>query len=135
MSEMIENGWHELSGVGRVWYHDDWNDEDVEGVAIRIDGVVYTAYVDPSDGFRSYGYITRAIQGEKLSAVFLPQPVFVQNSEERSQDDNGWPRDYSMLSVYNHRDELILCIGTDHSDSYYPRAIFQYNPENLPINF
>ena len=59
--------------------------------------------------------------------VFPSQPVFISFS-----DNEYGVQVYTLRNANNG--EVILKFGTDYSDSYYPMAIFDYNPENMPIN-
>lgn len=106
-----------------------------------IDGVTYGAFIDPDDGYRSYGSI-QEVKDHKCQYTFPPQPVNIQNvniNKEVYREDKfgGWHEYISkdflrMTDAVNGKE--VLEIGTDYSEDYYPCAIFHYTPENLEIN-
>lgn len=119
-------GLHHLSGV-------DFSSETAyDGVAnvinFVLDGVTYSAIEDPNDGYRS------AMQELKVSDfvvtnVFTPVQVMCVKRIGRYRDD------YDILDCYDTKNgKLILSVGTDHSDSYYPSFISDFSPENMSIN-
>lgn len=128
----IPDGMHMLSGIGNTSFEDDWTGETIEVIVLQIDGKNYGFYVDPNDGYRSYGCMHET--SVEPTTIFPPQPVIARNISEDTEDEDGYPRVYHMLKLLNEDLETILKIGTDHSDSYYPMAIFRWNPERLPIN-
>ena len=53
---MLENGIVKLSGFCETTFYVGWdNDKPVDGFIVQINGVNYGTYVDPDDGYRSYG--------------------------------------------------------------------------------
>lgn len=134
---IIENGVHYLSGIGSTTYHDDWNNEDIDVELFCIDGVIYGAYIDPNDGYRSYGRITAAtdIPNCKCQFTFPPQKVIVENIHTNIEYECGFTADvYKLLIKDAILDKEVLVVGTDYSDEYYPCAIFNYQPMNLYAN-
>lgn len=135
---VIENGVHYLSGIGSTTYHDEWNDEDVEVNLFKIDDVVYGAYIDANDGYRSYGRISAAtdVADCKCQYEFPPQKVIVENRHEQVVDEYGYEEQDKYLLVIKDAilDKEVLVVGTDYADSYYPIAIFRYQPMNLYAN-
>ena len=131
---MIKDGIHKLTGVDYIDVSVGWEDDpDVNGVLLCIDGQHWLAYEDPNDGYRSYGMFHQ-IDGAEIHNTFPPQKVLVSNLKW-DYDDNGWPSSGHIVTMYNPYDHSeILRVGTDASDSYYPHAIFEWHPENLPIN-
>lgn len=132
-TEIISDGKHFLSGVDSVEFNVGWDGEDtVNGIILCIDGKNYGCFVNPDDGYRSYGSFFETEEAPKNT--FSPQEVIVKNIHEDSQDDNGWPTIYDILVISNSEEDVILEVGTNHSDEYYPYGIFRWYPENLPIN-
>lgn len=88
-ANIIEDGVHYLSGIGSTTYHDDWNNEDIDVELFCIDDVIYGAYIDPEDGYRSYGRITAAtdIADCKCQFTFPPQKVIVENVHTKIDDE------------------------------------------------
>lgn len=130
--ETIKDGYYQLTGIGETWLHDDYTGDDAHGIIIQLDGQSYVAYEDRDDGFRSYGRFYKTDEAPKVKIPY--QSVCVSTVEEDTYDDNDWPIRYTILRIHNAGGGLILEVGTDHSDTYYPVAIFHYHPENLPIN-
>ena len=136
-ANIIEDGIHYLSGIGSTTYHDDWNNEDIDVELFCIDDVIYGAYIDPEDGYRSYGRITAAtdIADCKCQFTFPPQKVIVENVHTKIEDEYGIATDAYKLVIKDailNKEELV--VGTDYSDDYYPCAIFSYQPMNLYAN-
>lgn len=135
MAALIENGIHLLSGVGHTEIFDDWSGEGIDVDLFCIDGVTYGAFIDPCDGWRSYGVIKEV--SNKCQYTFPPQEVEVANYKivEEATEENWYGKDIQKLII---RDAVngkeVLVVGTDLSDGYYPMAIFNYTPENLQIN-
>ena len=128
-ANVIEDGVHYLSGIGSTTYHDEWNNEYIDVELFCIDDVVYGAYIDPDDGYRSYGKITAAtdIADCKCQFTFPPQKVIVENVHTKIEDEFGITKDAIL-------DKEVLVVGTDYSDDWYPCAIFNYQPMNLYAN-
>lgn len=132
MENIISDGKHMLSGVDKVCFEGDDFEPDIHAVILKIDDKCYAAYENPDDGYRSYGSFHET--DELPKTTFPPQPVIAENVHVEEYDDDGWPTIYDMLILYNEKKDVILKVGTDHSDTWYPWAIFQWHPENLPIN-
>lgn len=130
---IITSGMHKLSGVSHIKVEDEhWGNRE-DGILLTIDGENYIAVTDPDDGYRSYGAFYR--DDKNIQKVTFPeQDVIVDYHQVRTVNEDGYDVDYDELVIYNTDGQSILRIGTDHSDCYYPCAIFRYNPENLPIN-
>lgn len=137
---LISDGIHYLSGVGSVQFTDEdsINYNDIEGYLFEIDGMTYLAYLDPADGWRSYGIMYPTTQ-YKCQYTFPPQKVIVTNKHinESLKDDWGYrneiKRDFLIIkdAILNKE---VLAVGTDYSEDYYPVAIFRYSPMNLYAN-
>jgi len=96
-----------------------------------LDGVTYRASIDESDGYRSYMRDIEVVDHELArhhqfpgQAVTVEEkfPVSIENNfqgiEIRDQSTNG----------------VVLLLGTDCCEDYYPQAISQWMPENLAVN-
>lgn len=134
MKNAIKDGIHYLSGFDEITVN-TWM-EDANGVALCIDGVYYGAHEDPDDGYRSYGCFYKIESDFEGTNKFPPQKVIVKNVRTRVFDEyyGDYSIDYKGIDITNEEGELILEVGTDYSDSYYPRAYCHWHPENLPIN-
>lgn len=134
-ADLLGDGTHLFSGVADVNVQVGWpeDEEYADGIVMTIDGHDWLVYADPDDGYRSYGCLMMC-DGKYKVPQFPAQLVHIKNYHEEGEDDGGWPIDYDKMVMTGRNGRLILEIGTDHSDQWYPHAIFYYNPENLPIN-
>lgn len=136
-ANIIEDGVHYLSGIGSTTYHENWNNEDIDVELFCIDDVVYGAYIDPFDDYRSFGRITAAtdIVNCKCQFTFPPQKVIVENVRTKIKDEYGnYIDNYKLVIKDAILNKEVLVVGTDYSDEYYPCAIFSYQPMNLHVN-
>lgn len=131
----MRNGKYMMSGVGSATMTDDWNGNDIDIDLFCLDGVVYGAYIDPDDGYRSYGVIRPT--DYKCQYTFPPQEVIVEEVEERVPHEGCYDYDEHrrFITITDAKNgKLILKVGTDYTDDYYPMAIFSYSPENFEVN-
>jgi len=132
-------GRHILSGVemGVVpKSEDDYWDRDAESISFVLDGKTYMAIEDPSDGYRSYsGDIVEVSDKVKLKNTFAPHEVDITHKDRYEEEDDGWNR---RCDIYIFTDiltgKVIMEIGTDNTNDYYPSCVMYFNPENLYIN-
>ena len=108
-------------------------EENVDGFIVQINGKNYAAYVDPNDGYRSYGsfFVTE----QPCTNTFPPQDVLMENIDEGGGDD--WfedPKIKKILVTNPVTKEVILEVGTIWHDDYYPMGVCYFNPPALPIN-
>lgn len=122
-------GKHELSGV----CHYVSEDTDIEGYVLTIDGQNYCAIYDSNDGYRSYGHLHRTSQAQ--TNPFPKQVVHIHTEIVKEWDSDTWyETDYEYVTIRNEQGEIILRVGTDFSDEWYPVGHLEYFPQNLPIN-
>lgn len=128
--ENLPTGHGMLTAVGPVevpgcgWLeHDTWT-----GMGFTLDGVHWAALEDPSDGYRSYMELRRLPEGSGPAYTFPPQPVLVRVATGQGEDFNGW----EILDASNG--SIVLVLGTDYSDGYYPTCVCDYRPEALAVN-
>jgi hypothetical protein len=122
-------GLHKLSGVdmNNERTESEWGGgfEDCQVVNFILDGKVYTAIENPSDGYRSMlreiklsDAATRTIKNR-----FSPVRVI------------GIIRDGEVLDLFDvHTGKAILSIGTKDENDYYPVFVAEFTPENMAIN-
>lgn len=139
-NDLISNGIHYLSGVGSIQFTDEnsLNYNEIEGYLFEIDGITYLAYLDPNDGWRSYGVIQPTAK-YKCQYRFPPQKVVVTNKHinGKQTDDLGYSKDLNqdfLIIKDAILNKEVLAVGTDYSEDYYPVAIFRYSPMNLYSN-
>lgn len=120
-------GKHTLSGVDevveRIEQYSDYY-EDCEVIRFVLDGKTYTASQDPEDGYRS-SMKEIMVSDDKVINTFPPVEVI-----GKMQHD-----DYSfndVLELYNiNTGKLILAVGTENYDDYYPCWVADFNPEAM----
>lgn len=97
--------------------------EDSTWVNFILDGKTYTAVEDPDDGYRSR---MDRISTSNKKVVNTFKPVKVIGTMGRNYESE-------IISFYSRvTGELILRIGTDMNDDYYPYFIGEFIPENIP---
>lgn len=131
---IISNGLHTISGIGNVTIQDDLHDTDIDVDLFCIDGVTYGAFIDPDDGYRSYGVITKMPE-YKCQYTFPPQPIKVENKLVKGSPMTRFAEDKHLLVMTDATNgKEVLVVGTDYAVDFYPNACFYWQPENLEIN-
>ena len=127
---------HLLSGISEITFRNDYCEEE-DGILITIDGKNYFMGVDPDDGWRSYGSLFEVTDKDiKQKFSFPAENVQIIPFKKEGYDiDTCECVDKMGIVIRNIQDgSIIVEIGTDYSDGYYPCAIFRYYPENLQYN-
>jgi hypothetical protein len=128
-------GKHFLSGVSmsktrfkQEWDEEEFEDEDSNVMSFILDGVVYSAIEDPSDGYRSTMRDLK-INEYQVENTFEPIQVMCKMRDDRNYNSNN------TLELYDiENGKLILAAGTDNTDDYYPCFVSEWIPENLSIS-
>lgn len=121
-------GMHVLSGVegGIRVEKDNWGDEEhCEYLKFELDGVTYLALEDPDDGYRSCCRDLVPV-GEPCKTRFPGVQVLCRIDDR--------PDRSSLMLLDAENGELVLEVGTDYSDGYYPVCLLNYHPENMSCN-
>lgn len=107
----------------------DVNGEDCQVLRFRLDGQVYIVQEDPDDGYRSS--MRSIIRGDwKMHNVF---PACHCVGRYRNHSENHGSAD--ILELFDSiTGKLILEVGTDNNDDYYPSFVAAFYPEALAIN-
>ena len=121
-------GAHALDGVEMGVTRLPDASEDSNLIRFRLDGVVYEAIEYPDDGYRSCMkdlYVSESA----ITNVFEPVAVDV-------AIDNGGPeRSNCTLSFTDTANgQVILRVGTDNSDDYYPWFVAEWMPQFMAVN-
>lgn len=74
-----------------------------------------------------------ALMGNGAMEVLTNETADQQYATHRSRGHESVFNEF-ICAVDAHNGEIVLRIGTDYSDGYYPRCILEYNPENMHIN-
>lgn len=121
-------GRHVFSGVDTTTIPNiDGYNKDVNCNVINfiLDGVTYSVIGDADDGYRSS---MKEIKVVNIDVKNQFQPVDVYCNYE----GNGSNDILKIIAVQNNK--LILEVGTDYSDVYYPNFVSSFMPENMPVN-
>lgn len=117
-------GQHIFSGIEPFTVKTGWC-ENCNGVRFVFDGVAYEAVEDPCDGYRSY--LGRINESDVMPKNTFPGVLVVCHMEQNHHDE-------ILCAVDAHNGKIVLRIGTDYFEDYYPRCILEYNPENMHLN-
>jgi hypothetical protein len=109
-------------------YGDGYEDSSV--CRFRLDGVVYIAIEDPSDGYRSSMRTLTISNDANMENVFPPIDVI---GKHRDANEYGDVDDVLEL-VDAVTGKVVLEVGTDRSDDYYPSFVASFHPENMATN-
>lgn len=124
-------GLHELSGVDttteKVKQYDDIY-EDVDVIRFVLDDKTYKAIQDPDDGYRSY-CSELEVCDEVVSNNFPPHKVMA-----KMKDNEPYTVNDTIQFIDTVTGKLVLEVGTDNTDDYYPYCVMLWSPENLAIN-
>lgn len=125
-------GEHVLTGVDRTSqiFKSYGGDEDSQVINFTLDGKTYTAAEDPSDGYRSSMRYC-AVSDEPTKNTFAPVRVVGRLKEIEPGDDDA-PNVLQLFDVVTGK--LVLEVGTENADSYYPYWVACFSPENMAIN-
>ena len=126
-------GLHKLSGVDTATetvklY--EWSDSTEECNVVRfvLDGTTYKAVEDPDDGYRSHcGELI--VCEEPITNNFPPQEVMAKMKDNEEYSVNNTIQFIDVVTG-----KIVLEVGTDNTDDYYPYCVMNWNPENLAIN-
>jgi hypothetical protein len=126
-------GEHLLCGVDRETkrVNESWGDnfEDCDSISFVLDGVVFTAVEDPSDGYRS-SMRELLIGGDPVKFTFPPVRVV-----GRMRGDGEYHETNDVLELVDVLNgKTILCVGTENTDDYYPYFVAEWSPQNMACN-
>ena len=119
-----------LTGVGEstgkiVDYCGDEVNSD--RISFILDGVTYTAIEDPSDGYRSA--MKELIVGGEVKNTFPPCEVLC-----RKAPDNEYVKNDALQMIDTTTGKVVLTVGTQNFDDYYPSFWAEFNPGHMAIN-
>lgn len=122
-------GKHVLSGVDRIrgYIVSYGSPEEADGIRFCLDDINYECLENPKDGYRSFLEDLK-VTSEPCRYRFPETEVLCSMSEDRYRDED-------ILEVRETKTgKIVLRIGTDNDDFYYPVCIMQYFPQALPCN-
>lgn len=103
--------------------------EDANAIRFRLDGVTYTALEDPNDGYRSSLGRLFVSKGETMRNVFPPIKVVAKKKDHEPYQQNDT---LQLIDVVTGK--VVLEVGTDNTDDYYPCFVGSFSPENMATN-
>ncbi|MFA5135625.1 MAG: hypothetical protein WC505_07630 [Patescibacteria group bacterium] len=120
-------GEHELTGVdfGAESIEDYYHTTDANVMYFVLDGTVYKTMENPDDGYRS------------LLGVFEASDYRVQNTFPACRVIGAENADKDRTTIVFTdavTGKVVLELGTDFGDSYYPCYIAAFTPENMACN-
>jgi len=130
LKELI--GLKKLSGVSNenIRLDQRWEDDenfDASSISFILNGTTYTATEDHNDGYRSaMGELS--IDKYQCKNIFEPIDVLC-----IYKSTSGSYNNCDILQMYGMNGELLLEVGTDNDDDYYPSFVSYFKPENIPV--
>lgn len=113
----------------------NWADqyEDCQVCRFRLDGVVYMAAEDPDDGYRSNMRDLIVDESANMKNVFPAIEVLARHRTE--SNDDGWLQEDDILELIDTTTgEIVLTVGTENTDDYYPYFIANFVPGAMVTN-
>ena len=104
--------------------------EDCSVCRFRIDSVAYLAVEDPEDGYRSVMSDLATDPEAKMKNVFPPVEVI---GRLRTKGEYGG-EDQVIEFIDSITGKLVLEIGTENIDDYYPGYVASFHPEAMAVN-
>jgi hypothetical protein len=101
--------------------------EDLVGEHV-LDGVIYIASEDPSDGYRSCLDRVIVSPSAEMTNTFPPIRVLARKKEPGSCSDD------TLELVDLVTGKVVMEVGTDNTDDYYPSFVSNFSPENMATN-
>lgn len=125
-------GRHVLSGVdfSEEEFKDYCGDLENSNVCrFRLDGVVYSAVEDPVDGYRSCMRDLFVSESGQMKNTFPDHEVV-----GRYIDKDGYDQCDILELIDVETGNVVLRIGTESTDDYYPYFVAEFVPESLSVN-
>ena len=101
---------------------------DADDIRFVMDGVTYVAVEDPEDGYRSRMDRIVADGSVEVKNTFPPRRVFCHMGDV-GNGEGGLLAARDMVTG-----GMVLLVGTDASDIYYPRFIREFTPGNMAVD-
>ncbi|MBD9456011.1 hypothetical protein IB244_31610 [Rhizobium sp. RHZ02] len=106
--------------------------EDMERCSVcrfRLNGTIYVAVEDPSDGYRSSLRELVVQPDATMHNVFPPIEVV---GVYRNRKDFGSSDILELIDTANGK--TVLEVGTENTGDYYPSFVASFHPENMNAN-
>jgi hypothetical protein len=99
--------------------------ENANVMRLRLDGKVYTAVESPDDGYRS-SMDRMFVEDCKINNEFPPVQVLARKKDRTSYQVNDTIELIDLVTG-----KVVVEVGTDNSDDYYPSFVSAFWPENM----
>lgn len=109
-----------------------WGDvfEFCQVCSFRLDGTTYKVIEDPDDGYRSAMKEIVVSKDTILVNVFAKCDVFARHRTKRNYGEND-----DVLELIDIKTgQVVLEVGTEDIDDYYPGFVARFTPENMALN-
>ena len=103
--------------------------EQCQVMRFRLDGTIYCAIEDPSDGYRSC-MRSFAVEHGPMQNVFPPVQVVARHRTSGAHTDVDDVLE--LIDVVNGN--VVLEVGTTNTDDYYPSFVAAFHPELMAVN-
>lgn len=109
----------------------EWGDEfvDCQVMRFRLDGNVYTAVENPDDGYRS-SMRGLAVGNDDMKNIFTPVEVIGRHRVKGYYDQ----KDDILELIDTVSGEVVIEVGTENTDDYYPCFVASFNPKSITTN-
>lgn len=111
--------------------------QTVDVIHFQLGPTTYSMYEDPDDGYRSHLGEIKVDQHE-IRNTFAPCIVVCthkQSVKRYPEEEDGHEKEVDILEIRcAETGKLIIEVGTDNADGYYPSCVMSFNPENLIHN-
>jgi len=110
----------------------DWDYRyiDCQVIRFRLDGKCYTATEDPYDGYRSHMGSLKVSEDASMENVFPAVGVI-----GRYRTKGSYSQVDDVLELVDaNTGEVIVEVGTENTDDYYPYFVSSFHPEAMVIN-
>lgn len=120
-------GLHKLTGVDFQILEADHEDryEDAQLVHFVLDGITYTVTEDRDDGYRSAMQEIRVSKIKVTNRFKAVQVLAMMRNADYTEI-------LDLVDLANAK--VILSVGTDRSDIYYPVFVGNWTPANMHVN-
>ena len=126
-------GLHKLSGVdfGQApEYKPSYSDDIPSTIDFIIDGEIYSAIENPSDGYRSS--MGNFIKNRENIGI---KNKFQENEVYGIMRNDGFYRGNDVIDFYDVKtNKIVLSVETGNCNDYYPYFVSDFNPENMCLN-
>jgi hypothetical protein len=130
-------GWYLLTGVEFSTIKPSRNSysSDIGCCRFVLNNITYQITEDENDGYRSALEEVKVIADHQVKNTFEPAWVKAVYVSVKTKGDYHYNRDCDIIQFIDViTNKIVLEIGTENTDDYYPTYIDSFNPENMAIN-